>query len=364
MEAIRCRHALYGESVVFDIGARYVNDAPIIKIIQVRDMAKKPEFFAETPTGLDDGSDPFAFRRDAFSDVLELIRVRGNTVFTCAASAPFGLRFPAGKCRLHIIRSGSVAIEVEGDDEPYHAAQGDLVMLMHGHGHVISDRLGRSATLLTDLALHHYDRERLTIGHGDTTWLCGDFGFDGVLSQRLLSVLPPVLILKGLRERPFEWLELSCRFILDEALNPRAGAAAMISRLLDVIFVQLLRTWATDGTVGRGWLSGAIDARINPAMSAIHADPGRTWTVGDLAGLSNLSRSAFADRFQRVVGMAPLSYLTSWRLDRAAELLRYSRAPISDIANRVGYTSEAAFSRAFRGRYEMSPMQWRRINAD
>ena len=89
--------------------------------------------------------------------------------------------------------------------------------------------------------ISRHDRERLTIGSGDTTWLCGDFGFDGVLSQRLLSVLPPVLVLKGLRERPFEWLELSCHFILDEALSPRAGAAAMISRLLDVIFVQLLR---------------------------------------------------------------------------------------------------------------------------
>ncbi|WP_152986097.1 AraC family transcriptional regulator [Burkholderia sp. lig30] len=345
-------------------GPLWVNDASIIETIPVRDMAKKPEFFAETPTGLDDGVDPFAFKRDAFSDVLELIRIRGNTVFTCAASAPFGLRFPAGKYRLHIIRSGSVAIEVEGLEERYHASQGDLVMLMHGHGHVISDRPGRPASLLADLAPQYYDRERLTIGHGDITWLCGDFGFDGVLSQRLLSVLPPVLVLKGLRERPFEWLELSCHFILDEALNPRAGAAAMISRLLDVIFVQLLRTWATEGATGHGWLSGAIDDRINPAMSAIHAHPGRAWTVSDLAELSNLSRSAFADRFQRVVGQAPLSYLTTWRLDRAAELLRYSRAPISDIANRVGYTSEAAFSRAFRGRYEMSPMQWRRFNTD
>ena len=327
-------------------------------------MALKPDFFAETPKHSDDEADPFAFQRDAFSDVLELIRVRGNTVFTCAASAPFGMRFPAGKCRLHIIRNGSVSIEVEGIKESYQASQGDLVMLMHGHEHIISDQPGRSANLLADLARQHYDRERLMLGSGDTNWLCGDFGFDGVLSQRLLSMLPPILILKGLRERPFEWLDLSCHFILDEALNPRAGAAAMISRLLDVIFVQLLRTWATDGSVGLGWLSGAIDTRINPAMSAMHADPGRAWTVQDLAKLSNLSRSAFADRFQRVVGQTPLSYLTSWRLDRAAELLRHSRMPISDIANRVGYSSDAAFSRAFRARYEMPPLQWRRLNAD
>ena len=341
-----------------------VNDASILVITLGRRMAEKPAFFAETPMALGTESDPFAFKRDAFSDVLELIRVCGNTVFTCAASAPFGIRFPAGKHRLHIIRSGTVAIEVDGLGELYHASQGDLIMLMHGHGHVISDQPGRPSELLTDLAQHDYAPERLTLGSGDITWLCGDFGFDGMLSQRLLSVLPPVVILKGLRDRPFEWLELSCHFILDEALNLRAGAAAMISRLLDVIFMQLLRTWATEGEAGHGWLSGAIDARIHPAMTAMHADPGRAWSVKDLAELSNLSRSAFADRFQRIVGQAPLSYLTSWRLDRAAELLRYSRAPVSDIARRVGYTSEAAFSRAFKGRYEMSPMQWRRFEPD
>jgi len=325
-------------------------------------MTKKPVFFAETPIIMDDGVDPFAFRRDAFSDVLELIRVRGNTVFTCAASAPFGIRFPTGKHRLHIIRTGRVVIEVEGLETTYHAAQGDLIMFMHGHEHVISDQSGRTANLIADLVQHAYDHERRTLGIGDITWLCGDFGFDGMLSQRLLSVLPPVVILRGLRDRPFEWLELSCHFILEEALHLQAGAAAMISRLLDVIFVQLLRTWAMDGEAGHGWLSGAIDARINPAISAIHADPGRAWTVHDLAALSNLSRSAFADRFQRIVGQTPLNYVTTWRLDRAAEMLRYSQAPVSEIASRVGYASEAAFSRVFKGRYQVSPMQWRKFD--
>jgi AraC-like DNA-binding protein len=163
------------------------------------------------------------------------------------------------------------------------------------------------------------------LGSGETVWLCGDFGFDGMLARRLLSVLPPVIVLTGLRDRPFEWLELSCRFILDEALSGRAGAVAMISRLLDVIFMQLLRTWASKGEVGCGWLSGAIDQRVNRAMSAIHADPNHNWTVGELATLSNLSRSAFADRFLSIVGQTPMAYLAAWRLDRAAEMLRYGR---------------------------------------
>jgi len=325
-------------------------------------MISKPDFHAETPIGSDDLHDPFALERDAMSDVLELIRVRGNTVFTCAAEPPFGISFPAGKHRLHIIRSGSVVISVDGFETVFHASHGDLVMLMHAHGHTISDQPGRKAASLLDLAYREYDRERLVLGRGDTTWLCGDFGFDGMLARRVLSVLPPVIVLKGLRDRPFEWLELSCHFILDEALNLRAGAVAMISRLLDVIFMQLLRTWASNGEMGRGWLSGAIDPRVNKAISAMHARPGHDWNVIELAKLSNLSRSAFADHFHRIVGQSPMAYLTAWRLDRAAELLRYGRAQVSEIAGRVGYTSEAAFSRAFKARFAMSPLRWRQTD--
>ena len=322
-------------------------------------MTEAPDNFAQTPDPKDNQHDPFALRQDPLSDVLELIRVRGNTVFTCAAAPPFGIRFPSGMPRLHIIRSGSVTISVDGMDEVFHAAQGDLVLLVHAHGHVISDRPGRASHHIFDLARQGYDRERLMLGSGETVWLCGDFGFDGMLARRLLSVLPPVIVLKGLRDRPFEWLELSCRFILDEALAARSGATAMISRLLDVIFMQVLRTWASNGEVGRGWLSGAIDQRVSKAMSAIHADPAHDWTVAELAKLSNLSRSAFAGRFAGIVGQSPMAYLTAWRLDRAAEILRHSRWPISDIAERVGYTSQAAFSRAFKLQFAMSPLQWR-----
>ena len=151
-------------------------------------MTTRLDIYAETPTSTDDLHDPFALQRDALSDVLELIRVRGNTVFTCAAEPPFGISFAEGKHRLHIIRSGSVVISVDGLDEVFHASQGDLVMLMHAHGHTISDQPGRDARSLVDLAQREYDRERLVLGRGDTTWLCGDFGFDSMLAHRVLSV--------------------------------------------------------------------------------------------------------------------------------------------------------------------------------
>jgi AraC-like DNA-binding protein len=177
-----------------------------------------------------------------------------------------------------------------------------------------------------------------------------------------LLVLRLVIVLKGLRDRPLEWLESSCRFILGEALVARAGAAAMIPRLPDVIFMQVLRTWSSNGEVGRGWLSGAIGQCANRAMSAIHADRAHNWRVGELAKLSNLSRCAFAGRFLGIVGQFSMAYLAASRLGRAAEMLRYGLWPISEDAERAGYTCQAAFSRAFKGQFGMSPLQWRQAD--
>src|SRR5260370_40871001 len=113
-------------------------------------MIDKRDFHAETQEGSDNLHDPFALQPDALSDVLELIRVRGNTVFTCAEEPPFGIRFPAGKHRLHIIRSGSVVISVDGLDTAFHACHGDLVMPMHSHGHTISDIPSHKTSSLLD----------------------------------------------------------------------------------------------------------------------------------------------------------------------------------------------------------------------
>ena len=103
---------------------------------------------------------------------------------------------------------------------------------------------------------------------------------------------------------------------------------------------------------------GEVNNRIKGCI-AIHADLAHKWTVGELAKLSNLSRSAFAGRFLGIVGQPPMAYLAAWRLDRAAEMLRYGRWPVSEVADRVGYTSQAVFSRAFKGQFAMSPLQWR-----
>ena len=133
----------------------------------------------------------------------------------------------------------------------------------------------------------------------------------------------------------------------------------MVARILDLIFIQILRAWAAGADAEPNWLAGALDPQIGPALSAIHRDPGRDWTVEELARACNLSRSAFAARFVARVGKPPASYLVHVRLDAATSLLRDTSLPVTLIAKKVGYTSEAAFSRAFKNRYGTPPAHWR-----
>ncbi len=148
--------------------------------------------------------------------------------------------------------------------------------------------------------------------------------------------------------------------LLLEMQAPSQGSAVMIARILDLLFIQILRAWAAYDDAAPSWLTGAVDAQIGTALGAIHADLAHDWTVEELAAACSLSRSAFAARFATRVGMPPASYLAHVRLRAAAELLRSTPELVSAVAAKVGFTSEAAFSRAFRRQYGAPPARWRR----
>ncbi|HWX75739.1 MAG TPA: AraC family transcriptional regulator, partial [Solirubrobacteraceae bacterium] len=191
-------------------------------------------------------------------------------------------------------------------------------------------------------------------------WLCGTFMIGDSEASHLLASLPAVIMLRGARDQALEWLEVSRRMLLMEMRSPTQGSVVMIARILDLLFIQILRAWAAGQDATPNWLAGALDPHIGPALSAIHRDPRHGWSVEDLARSCSLSRSAFAERFVARVGKPPASYLAHVRLDAAATLLRDTPTPVGLVADKVGYTSEAAFSRAFRNRYGKPPARWRR----
>jgi AraC-like DNA-binding protein len=324
-------------------------------------MTETRNVFAQTPVGEEGtGTAQVACPADTLSDVLEVARLRGEALFACAFSSPFGVAFPAGMRVFHIIQSGAVTVRIE--QSTLRLSRGDVLLAPHGHAHSISDREGRNLKTLNQLIPADFQTSPKIGDGGECQWVSGSFQIDDILAARLLRGLPPAVVLGGLGAQRVDWLEEGCRFALREVSSPLPGARVMISRLLDLMFVQILRAWAAGGDAGPGWLSAAMDPRIGKALSAVHADSERSWSVEDLAALVGLSRSAFAGRFTRLVGQTPISYVSELRLDRAADLLRHSAAPIATVAFHIGFASEAAFSRAFKSRFGSSPLHWRNNN--
>jgi len=303
-----------------------------------------------------------SFPADPMSDALDLVRLRADLVSLSVFREPWGVAFPGGPSHLHVVQSGAVTARLVGDDASIRADAGDILLFPRGAGHDLCDQRGSPVVPLHDIAEKAYDPATIRLSHGgdgaETRLLCCRFDFRGAYADQLLTALPPIIHVRGAAE----WLDISMRFLIMEAQNLRPGSAVMISRLVDLLFVQSLRAWADRRAHDLGWLGGMSDERIGRALAAIHASPSQRWSAQELAGIAGLSRSTFADRFTRIVGATPIAYLARWRLSLAADLLDSRPIAARDVARRVGYTSEAAFNRAFKAQFGSSPAQFRKRN--
>jgi len=232
-------------------------------------------------------------------------------------------------------------------------SRGDFVLLPRGDRHDISSAGTHAHATGSAGAARDNAAE-------PARWLCGTFTIGDPQASHLLGSLPAVIIMRGAHGPVLEGLEVARRMLVFEMESPSQGSAVMVARILDLIFIQILRAWAASTDAAPNWLAGAFDPQIGLALSAIHRQPGHDWTVEELARACSLSRSAFAARFAARIGKPPATYLAHVRLDAATGLLRDTFLPVALIAENVGYASEAAFSRAFRNRYGTPPARWRR----
>jgi AraC-like DNA-binding protein len=153
-------------------------------------------------------------------------------------------------------------------------------------------------------------------------------------------------------------------YALAEARSDRPGGAGVLAKLAEVLFIEVLRARiAAEGDDSVGWLVGVRDRVVGAALAALHRKPAHPWTLEELARSVGASRSVLAERFQKLMGVSPMQYLTQWRMVMAANLLRRSGAQLTHIAQDVGYQADTAFIRAFRRQYGQSPAAWRRAQA-
>lgn len=320
------------------------------------DLLQTPHEFADPPArgnaalGLDANGQP----HDLLSELLRSVRLSGERIAAYGPLTAFSVGF-SDVGALHIVDEGEVLLRIDGTPYAERARQGDVILVPRGDPHHIGDAGGHA-----DPATQPAPEPAPEPAPSPARWLCGTFTIGDPRASHLLASLPPAIVLRGARGPALEGLEVARRMLLIEMESPSQGSAVMVARILDLLFIQILRAWADGAGAEPNWLAGALDPQIGPALSAIHREPGRDWTVEELARACCLSRSAFAARFVARVGKPPATYLAHVRLDAAADLLRTTSLPVGSIGEHVGYTSEAAFSRAFKHRYGRPPALWRR----
>jgi AraC-like DNA-binding protein len=240
----------------------------------------------------------------------------------------------------HLITEGECYVEMGGDEPPVHLTAGDAVVFPQGHAHLMNSQPGLPPAKGKRLDEVLTRRPRvLAYGGGGarTRLICGYLACDTKLAKMLLAGLPPLLKVNVRGSNAGIWLEASVRYALAEARSPRPGGAGVLAKLAEVLFIEVLRLYMNEQSTGRtGGSRAGRSHRRRCAQRAAFA-PARRWTLEELARVAGTSRSVLAERFQNLVGSSPMQYLTQWRMLLAANLLSRSSAPLSRIAEDVGY---------------------------
>ncbi len=305
---------------------------------------------------------------DVLSDILDALRFRSSLYFTTDFRPPWGVAVPAfhNVARFHLVMSGACWVKVGQDGGPQKLDTGDLILIPHGAPHTLSDQPDRPH-LHVDAIMRDHGLDAhgcLVYGglddDGATRLVCGHFEFDEV-EHPLLNALPSRIVVRSRDCHPQSWLDAILRLVAEETRVARPGAALLLKRLSEVLFVQSVRAWHEEGGgVRHGLLAAIADRHVGRSLRAIHERADERWTVDTLAREAGLSRTVFAERFRELVGQSPMHYVTAWRMQRARLLLKESDFSIDRIAFEVGYRSPAAFARVFRRTTGQSPGAARR----
>jgi len=303
---------------------------------------------------------------DPLADVLDLSRVSGAVMAQLVAHEPWGVDVdPLPTAVFHAVVSGSCWLRISGRD-PLHLMPGDVVLLPTNTPHaLVSDVDGETIAFgpLEKQARRTADGDVLIDGTGARTRiLCAYYDYDHDVAHPLMSQLPPVLHVPAGAPGDDGAVGATLRLLAIELAGRPPGSRAAVPRLIDVMLIHVMRAWQRmqERDDDDSWLVALRDPVAARALAVIHGRPAEPWTVGSLAAEVNVSRATLARRFADLVGESPLAYLTRWRMDVAAQRLRDTDDSIGVVADRVGYRSEYAFSRAFARHRGLAPGRYRR----
>jgi AraC-like DNA-binding protein len=289
---------------------------------------------------------------DLLSEVLQDLRLTQASYGRSEFRAPWGLELPyQDGVRFHFMVEGECYL-LSAKHEPIKLQAGDVVLLPHGTGHIIADQPNRAPQTLAQIGprLIGNSTYQLSGGGGGAKSLlvCCTIAFEGPTAHPLLELLPEVILVRK-SDQLASSLPMLLNLMAEEVSARRIGHATVMTRLADIVVTKVIRTWIeTRPSDLSGWLAAVKDPQIGVALARIHRQPGEAWTVDTLAEAAGMSRSLFAERFNALIGVSPARYLLQWRMRLAAVWLKNENMTVAEVAQRLGYASDAAFSRAFK----------------
>jgi AraC-like DNA-binding protein len=302
---------------------------------------------------------------DVFADIFSTLNLKGALYYRTDFSPPWGVTVPEYQsvARFHIVVQGCCVVTV--DDEHIELYAGDMIMIPRGSTHVLADsRDTKPFPLEKVLVDTGYAGEGvLAIGEGDpkasTQMVCGHLSFREMADHPILASLPKYLKLSNSCRAKHPLLDDILRLIVQRIFADQLGSEASITRLSEIVFIELLKSGLSDDDRLQSIVDAFQDPKISHSLRLIHTRPEHPWTVESLASEAAMSRSRFAHRFNALVGVAPMSYLSDWRLQKALSLLDDSQWAVQHIAAQAGYQSASAFTRAFTIKFGQSPTEYR-----
>jgi len=292
---------------------------------------------------------------DLLKEHLTRARASGGVFARTVARPPWGICRPGTiQLTIHAVIRGEAWLWLDEPEAAIKLAAGDVALVRGGSDHNFAHSPNaRCLTAHDFFRAEHLDDAR---DPDATIFLCGAYKFAGDVGGQLLAALPPTLTLSDTNE---DALHDVISLLSRELETTAPGQQTILDRLLDVVLIHAMRAAYPNNPQSPRWYRASSDPRINPALRAIHSDPGHAWAVPELAALSGLSRAAFARVFQQTLGQAPMQYLTEWRMTLARDYLRSGDLTVTQIAQRTGYTSPYAFAAAFRRHHGEPPGRWR-----
>ena len=313
---------------------------------------------------------------DPFSQILSGVVLKGALFFNAEFSAPWGFNAPTGRelapllapdaphlLIYHFLVEGSGIVRL-GNEEPIELEPGDVVVVPHGDAHLMCNAKGTSPKLSAAMIakLQTRDLSKMQAGGGGEVarFVCGFMVCDPLLCRPILQSLPPAFKVNLRTDGSGRWLEATLLHLVEEAASENAGSEAVLAKLSEALFVDTLRRYLAGLPEQEvGWLAAARDPNIGKSLMLMHSRSPYPWTIAELAKEVGLSRSSLVERFTRYLSEPPMAYLIRWRLKLAARALASTSRGVAEIAEDVGYESEAAFNRAFKREFGLPPARYR-----